>query len=64
MSEREVACSDLGYDKIYLLWLEFEDEPELWTYDGNGESRYKNLQAYLQAYVTGDLGASDRSWRA
>src|SRR5258706_9694205 len=45
------ACSDLTNEKIYLLWLDFEDEPELWVYDSNGESRYKDLAEYLTAYL-------------
>jgi len=58
------ACSDLTNEAIYLLWLEFEDEPELWVYDSNGESRYKDLEDYLDAYLTDDVSASARSWRA
>ncbi len=58
------AGSDLSNEKIYLLWLEFEDEPELWVYDSNGEARYRDLASYLQAYLTDDLSAFDRSWRA
>lgn len=58
------ACSDLTNETIYLLWLDFEDEPEFWVYDSNGETRYKNLEEYLKAYLNGDLSALDRSWRA
>lgn len=57
------AGSDISNEKIYLLWLEFEDEPELWVYDSNGESRYKDLAEYLQAYLTDDISASARHWR-
>lgn len=57
------ACSDITNERIYLLWLDFEDEPELWVYDSNGESRYKDLAAYLRVYATGDLSASDRHWK-
>jgi len=57
------ACSDLTNEQIYLLWLEFEDEPELWVYDSNGESRYKDLEEYLRAYLSDDVSASARSWR-
>lgn len=58
------ACSDLTNEAIYLLWLEFEDEPELWVYDANGESRYKDLEEYLQACLSDDVSAATRSWRA
>ncbi|EHR8835433.1 hypothetical protein ABJ851_001067 [Shigella flexneri] len=58
------AGSDSGYEAIFLLWLDNTDEPELWVYDCNGESRYKNLDDYLLAYINDDLSASERSWRA
>lgn len=58
------ACSDITNEKIYLLWFEFEDEPELWVYDSNGESRYKNLEEYLIAYLNDDLSASEKTWKA
>ena len=58
------AGSDNGNERIYLLWLDFVDEPELWAYDSNGESRYKNLEDYLKAFLKDDLSASTRSWRA
>jgi hypothetical protein len=57
------ACSDITNEKIYLLWLEFEDEPELWVYDSNGESRYKDLEEYLNAYLADDISAAERHWR-
>ena len=57
------ACSDLTNEKIYLLWLDFEDEPELWVYDANGESRYKDLAEYLTAYLADDVSAAGRAWR-
>jgi hypothetical protein len=58
------AGDDDGYEEIYLLWLDFYDEPEVWAYDTNGESRYKDLEEYLKAYLSGDVSASTRSWRA
>lgn len=58
------AGTDLDYQRIYLLWLEQEDEPEVWVYDPNGESRYPDLKAYLDAYMADDLSATERSWRA
>lgn len=58
------AGSDHSYERIYLLWIEYEDEPELWVYDANGESRYRDLSAYLQAYLAADVSAASQSWRA
>jgi hypothetical protein len=58
------AGSEIGNEAIFLLWLDDEIEPELWVYDSNGESRYKNLDEYLIAYLKDDLSASTRSWRA
>jgi len=58
------AASDNGYESIILLWLDSEEEPEFWVYDSNGESRYKNLDVYLTAYINDDLSASENSWRA
>ena len=56
------AGSDINYEKIYLLWLDCEDEPELWVYDPNGESRYKDLEEYLNAFLAGDISACERRW--
>lgn len=58
------AGNDLvSNESIYLLWLDFEDEPEVWVYDSNGESRYKDLEEYLKAYLSDDISASERRWR-
>lgn len=57
------ACSDINNEKIYMLWLDCEDEPECWVYDSNGESRYKDLAHYLKAYLTDDISAAEQSWR-
>jgi hypothetical protein len=57
------AGSHYSNECIFLLWLDFEDEPEFWVYDSNGESRYKNLKHYLLAYLADDISASEQSWR-
>jgi hypothetical protein len=57
------AGNDVSNEKIYLLWLDCADEPELWVYDSNGEGRYPHLAAYLAAYLDDDLTAFERSWR-
>lgn len=49
-------------EHIYLLWLDHSDEPEIWVYDVNGESRYKNLYEYLQCYINDDLSHIGKSW--
>jgi hypothetical protein len=56
------AGSDITYEKIYLLWLDDEYEPQLFVYDVNGESRYKDLEAYLKAYLAGDISAAESRW--
>jgi hypothetical protein len=58
------AISDLNSESIVLVWLDFEPEPEVWVYDANGESRYKNLEVYLDSYLADDVSAARRSWRA
>jgi hypothetical protein len=58
------AASDYTYEKVYLLWLDFEDEPEVWAYDANGESRYRDLETYLKAYLADDISAAEIHWRA
>lgn len=57
------AASDNGYEMICLIWFDGTEEPELWVYDCNGESRYKDLAAYLQAYIDDDVSASDVKWK-
>jgi hypothetical protein len=57
------AGSDIGNERIFLLWLDFADEPEVWVYDSNGESRYADLREYLEAYRNDDVTASQKSWR-
>lgn len=57
------AGSDFSYEAIFLLWLDSTEEPEIWAYDCNGESRYKNLDEYLKAYISDDVSACECSWR-
>ena len=57
------AASDNGYEMICLIWFDGTEEPELWVYDCNGESRYKDLAAYLQAYIDDDVSASEVKWK-
>ncbi|MCG8710684.1 hypothetical protein JHU04_003983 [Brenneria sp. 4F2] len=57
------AGSDIGNEAIFLLWLDDEVEPEIWVYDANGESRYKNFNDYLVAYLNDDVSAATVSWR-
>ena len=48
---------------ICLIWFDGTEEPELWVYDCNGESRYKDLVSYLQAYIDDDVSASAVKWK-
>lgn len=57
------AASDNGYEMICLIWFDGIEEPELWVYDCNGESRYKDLACYLQAYIDDDVSACSVKWK-
>lgn len=57
------AGSDYSYEMVFLLWLDSTVEPEVWVYDCNGESRYKDLNDYLNAYINDDVSACERSPR-
>ena len=57
------AACDNGYEMICLIWFDGSEEPELWVYDCNGESRYKDLATYLQAYIDNDVAASDVKYK-
>ena len=38
---------------MYLVWPAKErGEPELWTYSGQSERKFKNLQAYVESILT------------
>lgn len=57
------AGSAYSNEHIYLLWLDHQEEPQVWVYDINGEARYCHLEAYLKAYLDDDLSAYEReSW--
>jgi hypothetical protein len=56
------ALRQEGTERIYLLWFDSMDEPELWVYDTNGEAHYRDLQSYLEAYLTDDLSAYEENW--
>lgn len=57
------ACHTDSNERIYLLWLDCTEEPELWVYDANGELRFLDLLEYLTIYVTGDTLLYSRPWR-
>ena len=56
------AAEGNGYERIYIVWFDEVEEPELWVYDTNGMARYKNLLCYLKAYLNDDLSAYNNSW--
>lgn len=56
------AGDENGFERIYLVWLDEVEEPELWVYDSNGTARYKDLQHYLMAYLDDDLSSYSQQW--
>lgn len=57
------AASDTTYERVYLVWFDEVEEPELWVYDANGEGRYGDLDEYLETYMSGQLFPYERQWR-
>ena len=57
------AASEATNETICLIWFDSTEEPELWVYDYNGESRYKDLASYLQAYINDDISACENKWK-
>lgn len=56
-----VFAADVNsFERIYIVWLDEVDEPEIWVYDSNGMARYKNLMCYLEAYLEDDLSAYNK----
>ena len=58
------AGSDVSSELVFLLWLDFEPEPEVWVYDASGESRYRDLNHYLEACLGEVPTTAGRAWRA
>lgn len=56
------AASLHTYDRIYLLWFDGVEEPELWLYDSGGLARFKDLSTYLKAILTDDSSAYSSHW--
>ncbi len=56
------AASEYTSERIYLIWLDNRSEPEIWVYDTNGLSRFKNLCAYLKAYLDDDITKTCTDW--
>lgn len=44
------ALSEYTYESIFLIWKD-AIEPEVWVYDVNGESHFKNIELYLVDYL-------------
>ena len=57
------ACSTIGFERVYLLWLDWEEEPELWVYDSNGELRFADLAEYLTGEVNNTGHTYSRPWK-
>ena len=56
------AGSDVTYERVYLLWVDDAVEPEVWVYDTNGNARYRDLEQYLNAYLSDDLSSYEKRW--
>ena len=57
------AGSRYTYERIYLVWFDCIEEPELWVYDTNGEARYKDLLSYLESYINDDISSFSKKWK-
>lgn len=49
------AASAYTNERIYLIWLDEIIEPEIWVYDTNGFSRFRDLELYLDSYINDDV---------
>lgn len=56
------AGSEYTSERVYLIWLDAKQEPEIWVYDTNGLSRYNDLLEYLSAYLEDDLSKASNTW--
>lgn len=56
------AGSEFTYERVYLVWFDSVVEPEVWVYDVNGESRYKDLITYLKCYLEDDVSSLNQLW--
>lgn len=56
------AAAREGNERLYLVWFDCIEEPEIWAYDTSGEAHYQNLATYLQAYIDDDLAAYSKHW--
>jgi len=57
------ACSPIGFNRVYLLWLDCAEEPELWVYDSNGELRFADLAEYLRGEISNTGHTYSRPWK-
>ncbi|MDO6810690.1 hypothetical protein Q4603_18850 [Zobellia galactanivorans] len=56
------AGSEYTNERVYLVWFDSTEEPEVWVYDTNGESRFKDISCYLKAYLDDDLSTLNEQW--
>lgn len=56
------AASEFTSERVYLVWFDGHEEPEVCVYDANGESRYVDLESYLVAYLDDDEAATE-TWK-
>lgn len=57
------AASEFTPERIYLVWFDGHEEPELCVYDVNGEHRYRDLHSYLVAHLSDDEEEVDQTWK-
>lgn len=57
------AASEFTSERVYLIWFDNYEEPEICVYDVNGESRYLDLKSYLSAYVEDDEDEVNQTWK-
>lgn len=57
------AASEFTYERVYLIWFDGYEEPEVCVYDVNGESRYVDLESYLLAYLKDDKESVIQTWK-
>ena len=56
------AGSEYTNERVYLVWFDSTEEPEVWVYDTNGETRFKDISCYLKAYLEDDLSLVNELW--
>ncbi|MBO0931230.1 hypothetical protein [Fibrella aquatilis] len=56
------AANRDSYERIYLMWFDSMEEPELWIEDSNGVGRFKDFSAFLQWLPVEDISTYEPHW--